>query len=134
MIRLIFILVLVLSSTAASAKESVCSASKNTVEDSKCMSEEIDKAEVKLAQYILAAQNHISEDSTIRLALEESQSAWLRYRTVQCGDVYNYESKGTYRYHASAQCMLDLTKERTHDIWSAYLTYSDSTMPKYPEP
>lgn len=118
----------------ANAKNIVCRDSKNTVEETECMSAEIKKAENKLADYMSAAKGKVAEDKSIELQLDAAQKAWLTYRDAQCGDVYRYWVHGTYRYRASAQCMLDLTQERTHDIWAAYLTYVDSTPPVKPEP
>jgi uncharacterized protein YecT (DUF1311 family) len=120
--------------TTASAEGLVCHDSADTIKERDCMSTEVDKADKKLSEYIEAAKDRISEDSTVMLSLTETQKAWLSYRTAHCGDVYAYWSQGTYRYRASLQCMLDLTKERTHDIWSAYLTYVDSSAAILPEP
>jgi uncharacterized protein YecT (DUF1311 family) len=126
--------VLFLDLSAASAKDALCLESENTIEERNCMSAEVDKVEQKLAKYIEAAKDHIAEDQAIVLSLDEAQKAWLNYRTMQCGDVYTYWLQGTYRYRASLQCALDLTQERTHDIWSAYLTYADSTPAILAEP
>ncbi|MFZ6645109.1 lysozyme inhibitor LprI family protein [Undibacterium sp. TJN25] len=120
--------------TAASAKDAVCYDPKDDIEDRQCMSAEVDKADEKLAKYIEAAKARIAEDQTIELSLDVAQKAWLSYRSAQCGDVYTYWLRGTYRYRVSLQCMIDLTQERTHDIWSAYLTYVDSTPATLPEP
>lgn len=124
----------ILTTATATAEGLVCRDSVDTIKERDCMSTEVDKADRKLSEYIEAAKERISEDSTVVLSLTETQKAWLSYRTAQCGDVYKYWSQGTYRYRASLQCMLDLTKERTHDIWSAYLTYVDSTAAVLPEP
>ena len=126
--------ILCLNLSTANAKDAVCLDSKNTLEEQDCMSAEVDKAEQKLAKYIATAKAHIAKDQTIALSLDEAQKAWLNYRTVHCGDVYKYWLQGTYRYRASAQCILDLTQERTHNIWAAYLTYVDSTPAILPEP
>ncbi len=98
------------------------------------MSAEAEKADLKLAKYLEAAKERIAKDKTNELSLDDAQKAWLNYRSLQCGDVYKYWIQGTYRYRASLQCQIDLTHERTHDIWSAYLTYVDSTPAILPEP
>jgi uncharacterized protein YecT (DUF1311 family) len=127
-------LVLCLNLATASARDAICADSKDTIEERNCMSAQVDKVEQKLVRYIDAAKERISEDKNIALSLDEAQKAWLSYRLVHCGDVYKYWFQGTYRYRASLQCMLDLTQERTHDIWSAYLTYTDSNDGVLPEP
>jgi len=118
----------------AAAAELLCPSSKNTVEDTKCMSAEIDKADRVLRQYLEAAKERLSRDKVKGLNLDATQAEWSRYRTMHCGDVYLYWVEGTYRYRASAQCQIDLTRSRTHDIWAAYLTFVDSTPALLPEP
>ena len=120
--------------TAAAAAEPLCRDSKNTVEDTKCMSAEIDKADKALREYLEAAKERLSRDKVKGLNLDATQAEWSRYRTMHCGDVYLYWVEGTYRYRASAQCQIDLARSRTHDIWAAYLTFVDSTPALLPEP
>lgn len=123
-----------LAALNASAKNTVCPASKDTVEDIQCLSAEIEKADKKLANYLLAATTRLAQDATLKLDLSAAQHSWIAYRQAQCGDVYAYWQQGSYRHRASAQCMLDLTQQRTHDIWSAYLTHADSTPAVLSEP
>jgi uncharacterized protein YecT (DUF1311 family) len=122
-----------LASTAATAAP-LCYDSKSTVEDTKCMSAEIDKADRALREYLEAAKERLSRDKVKGLNLDAAQAEWSRYRTMHCGDVYLYWVEGTYRYRASAQCQIDLARSRTHDIWAAYLTFVDSTPALLPEP
>jgi uncharacterized protein YecT (DUF1311 family) len=98
------------------------------------MSAEIDKADKTLREYLEAAKERISRDKITGLNLDATQAEWSRYRTMHCGDVYQYWAEGTYRYRASAQCQIDLARSRTHDIWAAYLTFVDSTPALLPEP
>ena len=116
------------------AKDKLCHDQKNDMEDMACMSAEAEKADKKLAKYFEAAKARIASDTSIRLSLDDAQKAWLNYRSLQCGDVYKYWLDGTYRYRASLQCQIDLTQERTRDLWSAYLTHVDSTPPILAEP
>lgn len=120
--------------TTAAAAKLLCHDSKNTVEDTKCMSAEIDKADKTLREYLDAAKERISRDKITGLNLDATQAEWSRYRTLHCGDVYQFWADGTYRYRASAQCQIDLARTRTHDIWAAYLTFVDSTPALLPEP
>jgi uncharacterized protein YecT (DUF1311 family) len=120
--------------TMAAAAAPLCRDSKNTVEDTTCMSAEIDKADRALRDYLEAAKARLSRDKVQGLNLDGTQAEWSRYRTMHCGDVYLYWVEGTYRYRASAQCQIDLARARTHDIWAAYLTFVDSTPALLPEP
>jgi len=121
-------------SVATAAAEPLCRDSKNTVEDTKCMSAEIDKADKALREYLEAAKERLVRDKVKGVNLNAAQAEWSRYRTMHCGDVYLYWVEGTYRYRASAQCQIDLARSRTHDIWAAYLTFVDSTPALLPEP
>lgn len=123
-----------LSPLAASAKDAVCDDPKNTVEEMQCLSAAQATADAKLASYLAAAKKRIAADNTIKLNLDKAQNAWQAYRAAQCGDVYSFWGQGSYRNRASAQCALDLTGQRTLDIWSAYLTFVDSTPPVLPRP
>jgi len=118
----------------ASASEMLCATAQNTVDETKCMSAEIDKADRTLREYLDAAKARISRDQIKGLYLDAAQAEWSRYRKLHCGDVYQYWVDGSYRYRASAQCQIDLARSRTHDIWAAYLTFVDSTPALLPEP
>jgi len=118
----------------ASAAELLCANASNTVDETKCMSAEIDKADRTLQEYLTEAKDRIARDKVVGLQLDAAQAEWSRYRTRHCGDVYLYWEQGTYRYRASAQCQIDLARSRTHDIWAAYLTFVDSTPALLPEP
>ncbi|WP_147418206.1 lysozyme inhibitor LprI family protein [Salinisphaera sp. Q1T1-3] len=106
----------------------------NTLEIQTCMAKKLDKANTRLARYLTAAQARIDKDFGSRPNLKTAQAAWVHYRELECGDVFELWAQGTYRTTASSECMLRLTKERTHEIWQAYLTYQDSTPPLLPEP
>ena len=123
-----------LSPMAASAKNDVCDNPVNDAADMECLAAEIGKADAKLALYLAAANKRVAMDATIRLNLDTAQNAWQAYREAQCGDVYTYWGQASYRHRASARCTLELTQQRTADIWSAYLTFVDSTPPILPKP
>jgi uncharacterized protein YecT (DUF1311 family) len=130
---LIAVSILGFASTAAAAQP-LCRDAKNTVEDTNCMLAESGKADKVLQHYLEAAKERLSRDKVRGLSLDAAQAEWSRYRTMHCGDVYQYWVDGTYRYRASAQCEIDLARSRTHEIWAAYLTFVDSTPPLLPEP
>lgn len=49
-------------------------------------------------------------------ALEESQAAWLQYRTKACGAVYEFYKDGSIRYAEHARCETLLTRGRMRDL------------------
>lgn len=128
------VLIVGFATAAAAAAEPLCYDSKNTFEDTKCMIAEMEKADKVLQEYLEAAKARLSRDKVKGLSLDAAQAEWSRYRTIHCGDVYQYWVEGTYRYRASAQCEIDLARSRTHDIWTAYLTFVDSTPALLSEP
>jgi uncharacterized protein YecT (DUF1311 family) len=66
--------------------------------------------------------------------LTESQQAWTAYAERRCEGVHEATSGGTMGSLGFMFCMIETTRQRTHDIWSDYLTYWDSTPPALPEP
>ena len=124
----------VAASATATAAKPVCDDSKNNAEDKQCMAAEVEKAHEKLADYLAVAKERIATQKIQGVDLDTAQADWLRYRTAHCRDVYQYWIEGTHRHRAGAQCVLELTQTRTRDIWSAYLTFADSTPPLRPEP
>lgn len=131
--RMSMLLLLALPAFAFAA-DRPCADSANTVDDTRCMAAEVDKADQTMQAYLRAAKARLVRDKSPALDLARAQSAWSGYRVAHCGDVYRYWSEGSYRYRASAQCQIDLARARTHDIWDAYLTFADSTPPLLPEP
>ena len=68
------------------------------------------------------------------IGLEAGQSAWEAYKTSHCDSVYTIWMDGTIRGAMTLSCQINLTEARTHEIWSSYLTYMDSTPAIMPEP
>ncbi|MFZ6678989.1 lysozyme inhibitor LprI family protein [Undibacterium sp. Tian12W] len=112
----------------------LCATAKNTQEEAQCMTAEVSKADKKLQTYLQAAKSRIDRTPDVKLNLDNAQKSWEQYRSAHCSDVYTYWAQGSVRYRQSAQCQLDLTQNRTHDVWQAYLTYADSTPPVLPRP
>ena len=113
--------------------EPLCPGANATPESHKCMEAAIANAEAKLSKYIEAAKvqaNGLSEPPK----LDATQKLWLQYRQQQCGDAYLFWLAGTYRYEASLQCQLELTRSRTHEIWSTFLVRFGNSPPVLPEP
>lgn len=113
----------------------------NTIEINDCMSATLGAAEVELKRYLDAArkrlQSEAADDAGVAKALaglDKAQSAWVAYREAECGAVYDYWSSGTIRGSMALTCQIDLTRARTHTVWSEWLTYMDSTPPILPEP
>ena len=94
----------------------------------------IARAEAKLSKYIEAAKVEANGLSSEPPKLDETQKLWLQYRQQQCGDAYLFWLAGSYRYAASLQCQLELTRSRTHEVWSTFLVRFGNSPPVLPEP
>jgi len=112
-----------------------------TPEINDCMAAKLDAAERELDRYLAAARQRLKSDAAdspgVAAALadiDKAQSAWKVYSAAECDAVYNYWKEGTIRGAMALTCEIDLTGERTHQVWSQWLTYMDSTPPILPEP
>lgn len=91
------------------------------------------EADARLAAYLDAAQAEADQMTIPPVNLAHAQALWANYRQQQCGDVYLYWGTGSYRYEAVNWCHLELTRARTHALWSAYLVRGGGP-PVLPEP
>jgi uncharacterized protein YecT (DUF1311 family) len=112
----------------------LCQGANATPESQKCMEAQIQKAEAQLSKYLEAAQAEADTLSSDPPRLGAAQKLWLQYREQQCGDAYLFWLAGTYRYEASLQCQLELTRSRTHEVWSTFLVRLGNSPPALPEP
>ena len=113
----------------------------NTIEINDCMSAQLASAEAELKRYLAAVRTRLKSeaiddpDAGVALAeIDKAETAWQAYRAAQCDAVYDYWKAGTIRGAMSLTCEIDLTRQHTHTVWSAWLTYMDSTPPILPEP
>lgn len=118
----------------AQASETLCLQAKSTVEETQCLSGVLDKDKKVLADYLNAAKERVAKEDSGKPQLDAAQDAWLHYLSAQCGDVYTYWEAGSYRYRADLECEIELTRARTHQIWSAYLRNFGTTPHLRPEP
>jgi uncharacterized protein YecT (DUF1311 family) len=132
--RLIAMAFIPLASLAASPEPN-CETPTTTADVNVCRGREIDKSRAELHRYLEAAKVRMRKEEPQALtALEDAQNAWVSYSDKHCSAVYARWRGGTIRGPASAQCMIDLAKQRTYQIWVDYLTYPDRTPPILPEP
>ncbi len=119
----------------AADPEPNCEKPATTYDFNICGSREAERARAEMQRYFDAAKVRIQREGSKALtALEEAQSAWRSYQEKHCAAIYVRWQGGTIRGPASVQCSVDLTRQRTHQLWADYLTYPDSTPPILPEP
>ncbi len=128
-------LVLLLLLNEAFASEAIdCEAAITTIEINVCKGREVETAEATLNKYFLASINRNSNDQEVIKMVRKSQETWEQYREEHCSAIYQMWIEGTIRGAMYGQCKLQLTKDRTYELWRSYLTYMDSTPPVLPEP
>ncbi|MCH9827991.1 MAG: DUF1311 domain-containing protein [Gammaproteobacteria bacterium] len=113
---------------------SKCPTAQTTLEVNQCLSDDLEVVAAEQTTYLAAAQERIMDESQLKLMLSSEQKAWENYREIHCDNVYDYWAQGTIRVAKNLTCSAELTRERTHDIWRAFLRYADSTPPILPEP
>ena len=112
-----------------------------TLQINDCRRAELTAAEQDLARYLAAARQRLTseaaDDEGAKAALADlnkTETVWEAYRRAQCDAVYDYWQSGTIRTVMALTCEVDLTRQHTHAVWSAWLSYMDSTPPILPEP
>jgi uncharacterized protein YecT (DUF1311 family) len=120
--------------SAAAAKDPCRGAS--TPEVNACGELKLKASKARLDKYLQAAFHRYSDqnEAAVRLGIEASQSAFEAYRSTECATVYEEWKDGTIRGAMELGCEIELTDQRTHDIWAHWLQYMDSTPPVLPEP
>lgn len=112
----------------------ICKDAMTTIEMNKCLAETAKTAESVLSKYLDESRKRFNDDQIVIEALNKSQIEWIEYRKAHCNAIYTQWREGTIRGSMFNSCILEQTKQRTYDIWKAYLTYMDSTPPILPNP
>jgi uncharacterized protein YecT (DUF1311 family) len=99
-----------------------------------CSNAAMDAQDAKLETYLKAAHSRTRALGREPMDFTAAQKAWVAYRIAQCADVYLFWGYGNFRYDASLDCNLQMTRERMHDLWSSYLTFLDGAPLILPEP
>src|SRR5690554_4198143 len=105
-----------------------------TLDMNLCIAEQATAADEQLSRYLQAALQRYSDDPAVVGRVEESRGAWRSDRTTDCAAVYEQWSGGSVRGIMTGNCVLQLTRQRTLQIWSDFLNYMDSTPPVLPKP
>lgn len=102
---------------AASAQPSDTCAGPTTAEVRMCASQRLQAAEREMHRYLEAARSHARPAS----ALDGAQSAWGDYRDRACRAAAGQYAGGSLQPVVLLDCRLRLTRERTLELWRAYL-------------
>lgn len=135
MIRYLLIAIAVFSFSAAAEEDAVdCDKAVSTLEINQCAAIELGMAQSEMNRYLAASFKNKSYDPELIAAVKVAQKNWETYMSSHCDSVYTQWREGTIRVVKSILCETKLTRQRTHEIWSNFLTYMDSTPPVLPEP
>jgi uncharacterized protein YecT (DUF1311 family) len=133
--RWLIALVFIPAASFAADPVANCEKPATTYDFNICGSKDVEKAEAELARYLEAAKARMAKEEPEAVkAIDDAHAKWQEYKSKHCEAVYLRWQQGTIRGPKSARCNLDLTRQRTHRIWSDFLTYPDSTPPILPEP
>jgi len=106
----------------------------STLDMNYCTGIEVEAAEVKMNTYLAKSIERNSEDTELIKSINAAQKVWGLYAEAHCDSIYTQWREGTIRGVMYLTCKKHLTQQRTHDIWSNFLTYMDSTPAVLPEP
>ncbi|GHE22233.1 lysozyme inhibitor LprI family protein [Halomonas urumqiensis] len=111
-----------------------CDNAVSTLEINQCASIELESAQAELTRYLEASFEHNVHDPELIESIKMAQKDWQDYMSSHCDSVYTQWRDGTIRGVMTISCKTKLTKRRTHEIWSNFLTYMDGAPPVLPEP
>jgi uncharacterized protein YecT (DUF1311 family) len=135
--------VLVLASAPAGAIPSPCASASTTLAMTECLVEQVRKADATMDRYLRTAQGRLRQEhseaaglggTAAAVDLGRSQRLWLAYRRSHCGDIAARWQEASVQPLMALDCQLRLSRERSRELWRAYLTYQDRTPPLLPDP
>ncbi|RZJ37451.1 MAG: DUF1311 domain-containing protein [Brevundimonas sp.] len=110
-----------------------------------CAGDDLGREQARMHRYFAAAMTRARESDadSVKYGHRTRQAAWLSdaqrdwevYAESRCGVWRPDGSGGTMGGLFYTSCLTQATRQRTHDIWSDYLTFmSETTPPVLPEP
>ena len=124
--RLPALLALVLLAIPAAASEAPsCQLAETTADMRACLSQALQAAEKDMQRYLEAARREARPPE----ALAKSQAAWSAYRDAACRAAAGQYEGGSLQPVVTLDCLLRLTRERTLELWRAYLA-NEGTLPE----
>lgn len=122
-----------------------CSQAMTTIEINACIGRDLDLEQERMNLYLdtafavlreeaAGAGEGLDEANALIAEIEAGQTLWQAYADKACAAVYTRWQSGTIRVAMALDCQIELTRQRTHHLWSEYLSFPDSTEPILPEP
>lgn len=133
MVKAIILVIMSIFSFSAVAKVD-CDKALNTLQINYCAKLKLDNAEAEMKRYLDKSIAQYTADTYVVESINIAQSAWKSYSKSQCDSVFTMFRDGSLRVVMTLSCRTKLTQQRTHELWSQYLTYMDNSTPILPEP
>ena len=126
---------LLLAMGCSATEETVdCDNAQTTLHMNECAQQTLGVAQQQLQQYLNAAYAHNKDDTELVAAIGVAQTQWKAYANAHCESIYTQWRDGSIRNLMALSCRTELTHARTHELWSNFLTYMDSSPAVLPEP
>ena len=111
----------------------MCPEAKTTLDMEECGRLELQRSEAILDQYYKESLRVLGSRTLACEALIKSQEQWLAAREAFARAVYESYSPGTMAGPALLGSKIDLTRQRAHELWSAFIRTQQSELTE-PEP
>lgn len=111
-----------------------CKNEMTTIEINQCYATALKSAEIELDKYLQTSLKHNAHDPELITAIKRAQEDWQLYMSSHCNSIYTQWRDGTIRGLMTITCKTELTRQRTYELWTNFLTYMDSTPPVLPKP
>lgn len=122
-----------------------CSQAMTTIEVNECIGRDLELEQERMNLYLdtafavlreeaVGAGEGPDEANALIAEIQAGQTLWQAYADKACAAVYTRWQSGTIRVAMALDCQIELTRQRTHHLWSEYLSFEDSTPPILPEP
>ncbi len=121
-------------SVSVTAENIDCNNAVTTIDINHCKGLEVEATESEMEKYLQTSIERYRSEPEVTKSLQDAHATWLTYREEYCHAQYIQWQGGTIRGFMYGECMLQLTRQHTHNLWRDYLTYMDSTPPLLPEP
>lgn len=134
MVKVITFLLMSACSFTAMAAAVDCDKAFDTLEINYCAKIKLDKTEAEMKRYFAKIIAEYTDETHVVESINIAQLAWQSYSKSQCDSVFTMFRDGSNRVMMTLNCRTKLTQQRTHELWTQYLTYIDSAEPILPEP
>ena len=109
---------------AQGSVSAACRDAKTTLDMERCASRDLEEAKQDLARYLQEAHRFANG----RALLDSTQAAWERFRDMACRAAGTQDEGGTIRPLVVLNCLMDVTRKRTRELYEHYLRNMDTKL------